>query len=297
MGKTDQWQSKKRSCKAPSKSKHKSTDGDSKHKKQPSFDATKFEATNDDCHRHSKWRYQFQLLCDFKVQFGHCAVPKRYSANPKLGKWVSKQRHNSQLYHKGKPSTMTAERLRALDVVGFDWGTTKADLVSLWNERFQELREFKAQFGHCNVPRIYSGNPQLAQWVSNQRRKTKSSEETQCPMRTERNRALVGIGFDWGERKPNVASIWSVRCQELREFKAQFGHCVVPKRYSANLTLANWVATQRGNYKKNTEGKLSPMTVERFRELDGIGFEWKAQTISCVKKSCNSSAVVQGREA
>ena len=111
-----------------------------------------------------------------------------------------------------KPSFMTAERLRALDVVGFDWGRTKADLVSLWNERFQELREFKAQFGHCNVPKLHSGNPQLAQWVSNQRRiYRKSTEENPSPLLypdgtpsrvpAECIRALNGISFDWGQEE------------------------------------------------------------------------------------------------
>jgi hypothetical protein len=60
------------------------------HKKQPSFDPAKFEATNDDDLQHSKWRDQFKQLCEFKVQFGHCLVPTgKYSANPKLWKWIS----------------------------------------------------------------------------------------------------------------------------------------------------------------------------------------------------------------
>ena len=116
MGKTDPKQTQKRARKATScKSKHKTADGESKHKKQPSFDATKFEATNDDDLRHSKWRDQFKQLCDFKVQFGNCLVPKPYAANPKLGNWVVTQRSNCKLFPDGTPSRMPAERIRALN--------------------------------------------------------------------------------------------------------------------------------------------------------------------------------------
>jgi hypothetical protein len=44
---------------------------------------------------------------------------------------------------------MTAEPIRALESVGFDWGTSKNVLASIWSERFQQLREFNVQFGHC----------------------------------------------------------------------------------------------------------------------------------------------------
>ena len=172
MGKTDRKKTQKRARKATScNSKYKATDGESKHKKQPSFDATKFEATDDDDLRHSKWRDQFRQLCDFKVQFGHCLVPTgKYSANPKLGKWVITQRTASRLYPDGTPSHMPAERIRALSVIGFDWETSsKATgeskhkkqpstdatrfeapdnerlLHSHWRDLFRQLCEYKAQ--------------------------------------------------------------------------------------------------------------------------------------------------------
>jgi hypothetical protein len=41
----------------------------------PSFDA----ADNEGSH-HSQWRDLFRQLCEFKVQFGHCLVPRQYAA-------------------------------------------------------------------------------------------------------------------------------------------------------------------------------------------------------------------------
>jgi hypothetical protein len=55
------------------------------------------------------------------MEFGHCVVPNKYSAKPKLGKWVSTQRTNYKLYQEGKPSAMTAERIRELESVEFKW--------------------------------------------------------------------------------------------------------------------------------------------------------------------------------
>ena len=78
---------------------------------------------------------QLQQWCKFKAKFDHCRVPQRYAANPKLGKWVSWQHRNYKLYQEGKPSPMTAEHIRALDGIGFDWGRSKQDWVGIHVER------------------------------------------------------------------------------------------------------------------------------------------------------------------
>jgi hypothetical protein len=62
---------------------------------------------------------RFQQLCKFKEQFGHCLVPVKYSANPKLRQWVAKQCKNFRLHQEGKPSPMTEKHIRELESVGF----------------------------------------------------------------------------------------------------------------------------------------------------------------------------------
>ena len=104
-----------------------------------------FEATdNDGGLRHSQWRDLFRQLCEYKVQFGDCLVPKKYSANPKLGRWVDHQRSRYKDNTEEKSTSTTAEHVRALNGIGFDWGTSLTD----WSVRFQQLCEFKEQFGH-----------------------------------------------------------------------------------------------------------------------------------------------------
>jgi hypothetical protein len=267
MVKSDEQQTKKRA--------HKATDGESKHKNKPSFDATTFEATNDEGYRQSRWGDHFRQLCEFKVEFGHCLVPNRYSANLSLWQWVARQRFRYRDHREEKSTSTAAEHIRALDGIGFDWRASKSDHTSMWRVRLQQLLEFKVQFGHCAVPQKYFANPKLGQWVSNQRQTYKLYQNGKpSGMTEERILSLESAGFKWGSSKSDLATFWSEQFQQLCEFKVQFGHCAVPQNYPANNKLGTWVSTQRSNYKLCQEGKPSPMTEERILVLNGIGFKW-----------------------
>ena len=89
-------------------------------------------------------------------------------------------------------------------------------------------------------------------------------------MTEERIRLLESVGFDWGT---NNAS-WNERFEQLLEFEVEFGHYLVPQQYAANPTLGTWVSTQRRQYRLHQEGKPSPMTEERTRLLESVGFVW-----------------------
>jgi len=61
----------------------------------------------------ARWEIMFDELRKFKARKGHCKVPLSYSENPKLGKWVSKQRERRLKTSK--------ERAAKLDSIGFTW--------------------------------------------------------------------------------------------------------------------------------------------------------------------------------
>jgi hypothetical protein len=165
---------------------------------------------------------------------------------------------------------MKAEHIRALDGIGFDWGTKRADSASNWNERFEQLREYKLQFGHCIVPQQYSANPKLGRWVSRQRNTYKLYHEGKSsPMTAKRIRELESVGFEWGTKRPD----WNEQFEQLRVFVAQLGHCLVSFKYPVNPKLGRWVSNQRSNYKVCQEGKPSAMTAERIRALESVGFK------------------------
>jgi hypothetical protein len=136
-----------------------------------------FEDTDTALLHHSQWCDHFRQLCEYKAQFGDCNVPQPYSANLKLCMWVHGQREKYWKYREEKLTDMTAEYIRALEGVGFDWGTRKTDRFFSWSERFEQLRESQLQFGNCAVSTNYYTNPKLATWVTTQRQNFKWYQE------------------------------------------------------------------------------------------------------------------------
>ena len=67
------------------------------------------------------WMQMFEQLMEYKEKHGDFLVPQVYEGNPKLGKWVSRQRY---FYHRtkmGKSTRMTEERQHKLEELGFVW--------------------------------------------------------------------------------------------------------------------------------------------------------------------------------
>jgi hypothetical protein len=91
-----------------------------------------------------QWNIRYQELVDFKHKFKHCLVPLQWPENTGLAHWVKRQRHQYILKSEGKHSTLTEERELALENLGFIWNSHAA----AWEERRQELEEFRDQHGH-----------------------------------------------------------------------------------------------------------------------------------------------------
>ena len=66
---------------------------------------------------------------------------------PELGIWVNKQRMEKKAYDEGKRNSMTAEKIEALNDLGFTWAKRKGQAA--WNEKFQELVLYKDEHGDC----------------------------------------------------------------------------------------------------------------------------------------------------
>jgi hypothetical protein len=102
------------------------------------------------------WEEQFFALKAYQRETGHCKVPARFKANPKLGRWVMTQRRQFTLLMQGYPSALTAERIQRLEGIGFTW-SIRPEPVKTWNRKFQELKAYKSTFGNCMVPQRYQG--------------------------------------------------------------------------------------------------------------------------------------------
>ena len=200
--------------------------------------------------RDERWEEMFRKLKEFQMEHDHCNVPERYKKHPKLGVWVNRQRMAKA------EDKLIPERERRLEGLGFVWSTSKDER---WEEMFRELKEFKKEHGHCNVPSKYEKNPKLGVWVNMQR--MAKAEEKLIP---ERERRLEGKGFVWSV----LDEQWEEMFRQLGEFKKEHGHCRVPQQYKKNPKLGWWVNTQR---LAKAGGKLIP---GRERRLEGLGFVW-----------------------
>ena len=65
--------------------------------------------------------YEYCALSAYKATHGNCLVPQRYPTLPQLGTWVHTQRRQYKLLCEGKKSSMTKEKIQALNDLGFDW--------------------------------------------------------------------------------------------------------------------------------------------------------------------------------
>ena len=211
-----------------------------------------------------RWNKRLGELRKYREKNRHCNVPE--SEDP-LGIWVKVQRSLCRKREKGEQNSLTDDRVAALDEIGFEWVSLGTNNPEKWDERLSELREYREENGHCNVPR--SQGP-LGKWVKHQRylyRKREAGEQT--PLTEERVAALDAIGLEWDGNK--YGDRWHERLCELRDYKEQNGHCNVPQSQGP---LGRWVRMQRYLHQKRGTGKKTPLTDERVAALDAIGLEW-----------------------
>ena len=106
-----------------------------------------------------------------------------------------------------------------------------------WDQKLQELIDFRAANGHTLVPHTYDPNPQLARWVKRQRRQYKLMQagktSTMTPARVT---ILEQAGFVWDSHEVS----WREKVQELDQYRSQHGDCLVPSSYRENPQLATW---------------------------------------------------------
>lgn len=145
----------------------------------------------------AKWIRKLEELRRFKEEHGDSNVPQTYEKNPQLGKWVMDQRY---LYGNRSPR-MTKKRIKLLNELGFTWvirmPSARGPYVS-WEDRLEQLQEYKAEHGDCNVPAKYSDNPKLGRWVSNQRTHYRLLKDgKRSTMTNDRIRKLNCLGFTW----------------------------------------------------------------------------------------------------
>lgn len=203
-----------------------------------------------------------------------------YCTNRKLYKLMSD----------GKRTGLTQDRIDKLNALQFEWNAPEA----AWAKHVANLRAFKEEHGHCNVPLSYTKYPKLGLWVKEKRRHYMFMQQGRpTNMTPERASELEALGFSWHTQESN----WSERFQQLKEYKERHGDCLVPTKWAVNPKLGTWVSYLRCEYKKYKKGKQSHITAERIAALDDLGFSWKVvRSGSKADDSSSSSSVSSSGE-
>eukprot|EP00978_Attheya_sp_CCMP212_P016568 scaffold43554_cov45-Attheya_sp.AAC.3 len=211
------------------------------------------------------WYQRFQELVDFKKIHGHMNVLKR---SGQLGTWVDYQRQEFRRLKEGKDSPLTSHRCEKMESIGFTFICRPSPTITHWDQRFRELVDFKAINGHANV--ATRAGP-LGRWVKTQRKAFRRLKEGKdSPLTNEKCEKLESIGFVFV--CPPSGPPWDERFKELVDFKAINGHTNVP---DASGPLGTWVHTQRQAFRRLKEGRSLPLTIERWKKLESIGFEFR----------------------
>ena len=222
----------------------------------------------------ARWEAMRAKLAVFEAEHGHCRV----SLDPNLSTWVSHQRAAKKKLDAGQPSPgTTAERVAQLEALGFEWSPafTHPDEAG-WDAMRARLAAFKAEHGHCRVPRNHVADPKLGTWVKNQRayKKRLDTGHPSPQITAERVAKLDALGFEWVAPTADEAG-WGAMRARLAAFKAEHGHCRVPRSHPADPKLAGWVHDQRQRKRRLDANNPNPwITPERVAKLDALGFEW-----------------------
>eukprot|EP00586_Coscinodiscus_wailesii_P016132 CAMPEP_0172514972 /NCGR_PEP_ID=MMETSP1066-20121228/264299_1 /TAXON_ID=671091 /ORGANISM="Coscinodiscus wailesii, Strain CCMP2513" /LENGTH=570 /DNA_ID=CAMNT_0013295857 /DNA_START=73 /DNA_END=1785 /DNA_ORIENTATION=- len=247
------------------------------------------------------WKERLEQLKEFHRDTGHFRVKE--TDDPILNRWVYRQKHQYKQLQEGHHSNLTKDRIEELESIGFNWElnactsdpnySRKPKVVRIskddrWNNRYQELVEFKNREGHTKVPWRYFDNLSLSEWTSKQRQHWKWLQQgKKSPLTPERVEALKAIDFTFEiDQTLQRGQSWYDRYDELEQFYHRYGHCSVPRDYD-NKRLANWVSSQRKQYSAWTRGGKTSMTQERIETLNEIGFVWSATALPLTDNTWN----------
>ncbi len=202
------------------------------------------------------WRQRYEQLLKFREEYGHCNVSTTDVKYAKLSRWVQHQRAEKKKRDKGQPSRLSIERERLLEDIGFIWSYKEYR----WQEKLDQLREYKNKHGHCNVP---TKEGELGSWVMTQR-----SRYNKGLLSPEQVDALNEIDFIWDM----YSLAWNNRYEQLRRITSPCTHETETLTMSASLSA--WAATQRAEKRYKDMGLQNHLTNEREGLLNEIGFDW-----------------------
>jgi len=216
---------------------------------------------------HAEWEWMLTQVVEFRLRHGH----EDLGSHP-AGLWLKEQRG---LALTGKLSALKRQRLEECGIALPKAEARRAKVMEAveavevpkedeaWERLYSRLDAWQERHGHCEVPRAWAADPELARWVQDlkrlraQRRLTRAQETR-----------LEALGFFQRRKGTPKTELWEERYAEMVAYQKEHGHTNVTK--GQNRVLGHWRDVQREFRRK---GMLS---ADRIARLDEIGFEWEA---------------------
>jgi hypothetical protein len=184
---------------------------------------------------------------------------------------------------------LSKAQIEILNDLGFSWMMPATSSLSSFEKRIEDLMDFKARFGHCNVTSTNKNCPYhpLALWCNAIKKNRRLMEEGNEHMiggehlSKDQIEILDELGFSWTMPATDTSSLSSFekRIIELKRFKAKFGHCNVASCNNRPYhSLAYWCNGIRQHRRLMEEGQEPlggvNLTKDQIEILDGLGFCW-----------------------
>jgi hypothetical protein len=129
---------------------------------------------------------------------------------------------------------LSQDRIERLEAIGFRWRFRVIDLEEAFEQHCHDLKAFKIECGHCDVPYTYSVDPSLSQWCTTIRttyNKIQKGKARGRHLPQYQIDHLNKIGFNL--KGIDYEKMFELQhCRELEAFNSEFGHCNVPSVYS-----------------------------------------------------------------
>eukprot|EP00956_Cyclotella_meneghiniana_P042132 scaffold248375_cov71-Cyclotella_meneghiniana.AAC.5 len=224
------------------------------------------------------WNTYYQALASYHERHGHCNFKRTITETDVAGLseeeekelrtlswWTCRQR---KFKRRGE---LEGYKVVLLTRLGFEWNPHAGPGPEKWMKAYNLLKDYKRQNNHVKVPikHIEQGF-KLGSWLKTQITQYRNAQDGKLPaLNPERIRLLEEIGIVWGNKR--VTTSWDARFEDLLEFKRRHGHANVPWQWKENISLAQWVNSQRKKYKDLNDGKRNNLSSEQIERLDSIG--------------------------
>jgi len=137
--------------------------------------------------------------------------------------------------------------------------------------KMEQFKLYKAEHGHCNVPRPPNPKNNTLSYFVRSIRKAFSEREKGAEsvwLTDELVAGLDSMGFEWKRQKT-----FKDHLMELKRFKEENGHCNVTVSHG-DEPLRKWVREVCFHYKKHQKGEQAKIGDSKIAESDSMGFVW-----------------------